>query len=204
VSDDWRRIVRLESENPVTPVTERGVAEHRSPAATGLDRWLDATLGGAPPVTPDSLQELVTAIGRSPWLWSEAIRFELERRSYRVLRKTSGLEVALFGWAAGQGTVYHDHGGASGAAFICSGLLVEDTIEAVDGKVVRERTHSRGAESSFSFGPDYIHRVRHEPALGVCLSVHAYAPAVATQTDYEVLDDGTLRAISATEEPRAA
>jgi hypothetical protein len=162
---------------------------------TGLDGLLDEVLAGAQPETPEELEELVIAVGRSPWLWSEAIRFDLGRRSYRVLRKTPGLELALFGWAAGQDTVYHDHGGASGAVFVCSGLLVEDTIQAVDGKVLSERTFKRFPESSFSFGPDYIHRVRHDPALGVCLSIHAYAPAVGAQTDYEVLDDGSLRAL---------
>jgi hypothetical protein len=176
--------VRDQDDNAVLEAGEGG---------TGLDRWLDEALAGAPPARPEELEELVTAVGRSPWLWSEAIRFDLARRSYRVLRKAPGLELALFGWAAGQDTVYHDHGGASGAVFVCSGLLVESTIEAVDGKVLRERTFSRFAESSFSFGPDYIHRVRHEPALGVCLSIHAYAPAVGAQTDYEVLDDGTVR-----------
>lgn len=173
----------------------------RTPALTGLDRWLDETLT-ATPATPDALQELVTAVGRSPWLWSEAIRFDLARTSYRVLRETPGFEIALFGWAAGQETVYHDHGGASGAVFVCSGLLIESVIEARDGKVVRERTFSRCAESSFSFGPDYIHRVRHEPALGVCLSIHAYTPALARQTDYAVLEDGTLQTVSAAREPR--
>jgi hypothetical protein len=117
---------------------------------------------------------------------------------------TPGLEIALFGWAAGQDTAYHDHGGASGAAFVCSGLLIESTIEAHNGKVVRERTFSRWAESSFSFGPDYIHRVRHESALGVSLSIHAYAPAVAEQMDYEVLEDGTLRTLSAGAEAQVA
>jgi hypothetical protein len=170
----------------------------------GLDGWLDETLAEGPPTTPDALQELVTAIGRSPWLWSEAIRFELARRSYRALSVMPDLEIALFGWAAGQETVYHDHGGASGAVFVCSGLLVEDAIEAVDGNVVRERTFSRPAESSFSFGADYIHRVRHEPALGVCMSIHAYAPAVAEQTDYERLADGTLRPLGAGREAQAA
>jgi Cysteine dioxygenase type I len=169
-----------------------------------LDSWLDERLAGAPHATPDALQELVTDVGRSPWLWSEAIRFDLERRSHRVLREAPGLEIALFGWAAGQETVYHDHGGASGAVFVCSGLLIESTLEALDGKVVRERTFSRCAESSFSFGPDYIHRVRHEPALGVCLTIHAYAPTAREQTDYEVLEDGTLRILTPASEPQAA
>ena len=41
-------------------------------------------------------------------------RFDLERRSHRVLWRSDALEIALFGWAAGQDTLFHDHGGASG------------------------------------------------------------------------------------------
>ena len=130
--------------------------------------------------------------------------FDLERRSHRVLYKTPHLEITLFGWAAGQDTVFHDHGGASGAAFVCSGMLIEDTVEAVDGHVVRQRTHTRRAESAFSFGPDYIHRVRHDPAHGVALSIHAYTPTVSDSTDFEIEPDGTLRVIEGRAEPVAA
>jgi hypothetical protein len=46
---------------------------------------------------------------------------------------------------------------------------------------------------------------RAPPATpGVCLSIHAYAPAVEEQTDYEVLEDATLCALRAGAEPRAA
>jgi hypothetical protein len=163
--------------------------------APALSGWLDETLIAASPSSLEDLEEIVTAVGQSPWLWGHAVSFDLERRSHRVLYKTPNLEIALFGWAAGQDTVFHDHGGASGAAFVCSGLLIEDTIEAEDGHVVDERTHTRRAESAFSFGPDYIHRVRHDPDHGVALSIHAYTPSVSESTDYELLPDGTLRAL---------
>jgi predicted metal-dependent enzyme (double-stranded beta helix superfamily) len=159
---------------------------------SALNGWLDEQLIETPPATLEELEELVAEVGRSPWLWSHAIRFDLPRRSHRVLYKTPDLEIALFGWAAGHDTTFHDHGGARGAAFICSGLLIEEVVEASDGQVVRQRTITRRAESSFSFGPDYIHRVRHDPAHGVCLSIHAYTPAVSEPNDYEVREDGTL------------
>ena len=116
----------------------------------------------------------------------------LGARGQRVLWKSDALEIALFGWATGQDTRFHDHGGASGAAFVCSGVLIEDEVQAVDGYVVRRRTSRRRAESAFSFGPDYIHRVRHDPLHGVALSIHAYTPALRDAVDYEVGDDGTL------------
>src|SRR5215203_4693398 len=145
----------------------------------GLTGWLDEKLITATPASLEQLEEIVTDVGQSPWLWGHAVSFDLERRSHRVLYKTPHLEISLFGWAAGQDTTFHDHGGASGAAFVCSGMLIEDTAEAVDGQVVRQRTHTRRAESAFSFGPECIHRVRHDPAHGVALSIHAYTPAVS-------------------------
>jgi predicted metal-dependent enzyme (double-stranded beta helix superfamily) len=161
--------------------------------ASGLTRWLDDALMTASPETLEELEEIVTDVGKAPWLWGHAVTFDPKRRSHRVLYQTPLLKIALFGWAAGQDTVFHDHGGASGAAFICSGMLVEDTIEAVDGQVVAQ-THTRRAETAFSFGADYIHRVRHDPSYGVALSIHVYTPAVSDSVDYEVIPDGTLRA----------
>ena len=157
--------------------------------------WLDETLVAASPSSLEDLEEIVTLVGRSPWLWGHAVSFDVERRSHRVLYKTPNLEIALFGWAAGQDTVFHDHGGASGAAYVCSGMLIEDTVEATEGQVADERRHLRWADSPFSFGPNYIHRVRHDPAHGVALSIHAYTPAVSEATDYEIRPDGSLCAI---------
>jgi predicted metal-dependent enzyme (double-stranded beta helix superfamily) len=153
---------------------------------------LDENLITATRSTLEELEAIVTEVGRSPWLWGHAVRFDSRRRSHRVLYTTDTVEVALFGWAAGQETRFHDHGGANGAAFVCSGTLIEDVIEAVDGLVISSYTRRRRSESAFSFGPEYIHRVRHDPALGVALSVHAYTPALSEALDYEVRADGTL------------
>jgi hypothetical protein len=154
---------------------------------------LGENLSSAAPTSLEQLEEIVKEVGRSPWLWGHAVSFDLERPSHRVLYKTEALEIALFGWATGQETLFHDHGGASGAAFVCSGMLIEDAVEAVDGLVVRRHTHLRRAESAFSFGPDYIHRVRHDPWHGVALSIHAYTPSVSDAFDYDVRADGTIR-----------
>ena len=59
--------------------------------------------------------------------------------------------------------------------------------------MIRRRTHRRGAGSGFGFGPDYIHRVRHDPGHGVAISIHAYTPAACDALDYDVRPDGTIR-----------
>ena len=149
----------------------------------------------ASPTSVAPLEQIVTDLGRSPWLWGHAVTFERQRRSHRVLYASDAVEIALFGWAAGQHTRFHDHGGASGAAFVCSGTLIEDVVEADEGVVIRRHTHARWAGSAFGFGPDYIHRVRHDPAHGVALSIHAYTRAVSDALDYELRPDRTIRAL---------
>jgi hypothetical protein len=171
---------------------------------TGLGGRLDESLIDLNPATLEELEEIVTEVGRSPWLWGHAVGFDLERRSHRVLYKTPHVEIALFGWTDGQDTTFHDHGGASGAAFVCSGLLIEDVVEGVDGLVLNEATYLRRADRAFSFGPDYIHRVRHDPSYGVAISIHAYTPAVTDSLDYEIDPDGTLRVIEPNLEPSPA
>jgi predicted metal-dependent enzyme (double-stranded beta helix superfamily) len=161
-------------------------------AGSALSGWLDEDLIVASPTTLEQLEQIVTDIGQAPWLWGHTVSFDVQRRSHRVLYKTDALEIALFGWAAGQDTRFHDHGGASGAAFICSGMLIEDVIEAADGRVLCRRTHKRGAQTAFSFGPEYIHRVRQNPAYGVALSIHAYTLATTDALDYDVRPDGTI------------
>jgi hypothetical protein len=157
--------------------------------------WLDQNLITASPVSLEQLEEIVTDVGRSPWHWGQAVTFDVERRSHHVLYRSDSLEIALFGWATGQDTLYHDHGGASGAAFVCSGTLIEDVVEAVDGLAIRRPTYTRPAGSAFSFGADYIHRVRHDPVRGLALSIHAYSPAVSNARDYDVRVDGTIRVL---------
>ena len=81
--------------------------------APALSGWLNENLISASPKSLEELEEIVTDVGQSPWLWGHAVNFDLERRSHRILYKTPHLEIALFGWAAGQDTVFHDHGGSS-------------------------------------------------------------------------------------------
>jgi hypothetical protein len=154
---------------------------------------IDANFITGTPTSLGELEQIVTEVGRAPWLWGHAIRFDRSRPSHRVLYKSDTLEIALFGWVTGQDTRFHDHGGASGAVFVCSGLLIEDVVEAVDGHVIRRYTHARRAELAFSFGPDYIHRVRHDPLHGVAVSLHAYTPATGGALDYDLRPDGTIQ-----------
>ena len=125
----------------------------------GLGGWLDESLITASPASPRSWRRSSPKSASPRGSGGDAVSFDLERRSHRVLYKTPRLEIALFGWAAGQDTIFHDHGGASGAAFVCSGILIEDTVRG------SRRPRDRAAHAHVTggvgvqLGPDYIHRV---------------------------------------------
>jgi hypothetical protein len=123
--------------------------------ASELGSRLDETLIATRPSSLEDLEEIVTAVGRSPWLWGHAVSFDIERRSHRVLYKTPHLEVALFGWAAGQDTVFHDHGGASGATYTSSGSSCRTGCRlALRLRSSEERPWRSGGESPGSCRPD--------------------------------------------------
>ena len=71
-----------------------------------------------------------------------------------------------------------------------SGALVENNLTLTHG--ARERRV--GAGTSFSFGPDHIHRLNG--AVPGSVSVHAYSPPLWRMGQYRVDDDGTLKRVS--------
>ena len=123
------------------------------------------------------MEEIVTNVGRSPWLWGHAVSFDLEASPVPgVLQDPTHRDRPVrLGGGPGHDLPRPRRSERSGVRLRRSGIL-EDTVEAVDGRVLVQRTHTRRAESVFSFGPDYS-RVRHDPDHGIALSIHAYTPA---------------------------
>jgi predicted metal-dependent enzyme (double-stranded beta helix superfamily) len=123
---------------------------------------------------PDELRDLTVEIARQAELWGPLIRHTTEARWFEALVLSDALELWLIGWAPGQATPTHDHGGAAGALTVAAGDLVE-TVHA-DSRLTRPRriTRSQGAQAHFS--PHHIHRVANEGAVNAT-SIHAYSPA---------------------------
>ncbi len=123
-----------------------------------------------------------------PGLWRPLVRFTSPDRFYRRLARTDAYEVWLLTWLPGQGTEIHDHGGSAGSFGVVEGALTEHAYPAPGGG----RRLVTGAVRAF--GPRYVHRVTNEgdrPAV----SIHAYAPALTTQTYYRREADGRLTAV---------
>jgi predicted metal-dependent enzyme (double-stranded beta helix superfamily) len=120
------------------------------------------------------LRELTVEIAGLTELWWPIIRHTTDTRWYESLVLSDALELWLIGWAPGQATPTHDHGGASGALTVAAGCLVE-TVHA-DSSLASPQRITRLQGSRAHFAPHHIHRVANEGAVNAT-SIHAYSPA---------------------------
>jgi predicted metal-dependent enzyme (double-stranded beta helix superfamily) len=107
-----------------------------------------------------------------------------DQRWYGRLALTEQVEIWLIGWAPGQGTRPHDHGGASGAFTVLDGRLSETYR---DGAAPLRRAVV-GPPHGSAFGPERLHVVTN---LGLvnATSVHAYSPPLLPLGERDTLDD---------------
>jgi predicted metal-dependent enzyme (double-stranded beta helix superfamily) len=140
--------------------------------------------------TPAELAQLTDLLVRSaPGTLSRLARHDPEQRWYGRLALTEQVEVWLIGWAPGQGTRPHDHGGASGAFTVLAGRLAETYR---DGAAPLRRAVV-GAPHGSAFGPERLHVVAN-PGPADATSVHAYSPPLLPLGERDTLDDlGTER-----------
>jgi hypothetical protein len=107
------------------------------------------------------------------------------RRWYRRLSVEDAVDVWLIGWATGQATELHDHGGSLGAMTVVSGVLAERRWAPHRGGI---RTRRLRAGRSQGFRLAHVHDVVN-PAELPAVSVHAYSPPL-TVMSYYALDAG--------------
>src|SRR5579859_6557252 len=84
------------------------------------------------PLDSGELAAVVSELARRPDLWQTIVRHDPAQRWYRSLLASTALEVWLIGWAPGQATRIHDHGGALGALAVTAGELVEEVYASPD------------------------------------------------------------------------
>jgi predicted metal-dependent enzyme (double-stranded beta helix superfamily) len=137
----------------------------------------------------DDLRRLTDLLTRTaPRALREAARHDPEHRWYLRLALTAQVEVWLIGWAPGQGTRPHDHGGASGAFTVLDGTLAETWREPAV-PITRDLVTPLGGST---FGPARIHQVANPGTLNAT-SVHAYSPPLLPLGEVDSLDTPILK-----------
>lgn len=135
---------------------------------------------------PTAIAELSTTVARlaaNPDAWLPRVRLDPQGRWYERLHRDGDHEIWLISWLPGQSTGLHDHGGSRGAFAVALG-----TLEERDPGAAR---HLAAGESR-AFGADYVHEVRNVSAAPA-ISVHAYAPPLATMNRYDLVGGRLVR-----------
>ena len=175
---------------PTAPAA--GVPAERAAALTSYDDGLRVADLPDRDLTEGELEALAASIAQQPELWQHLVAFgdgEGER-VYASLHRDAHVDVWLLCWTPENDTGWHDHDVSSGAVRVVAGELVENNLTLSDGA----RETSVGAGTTFSFGPDHIHRLNG--AVHGSVSVHAYSPPLWRMGQYHVDDAGTLRRTS--------
>ncbi|MEN3358107.1 MAG: hypothetical protein V7637_2089 [Mycobacteriales bacterium] len=136
--------------------------------------------------TPGELARLTVLLARSvadPL--RRLVRHDPAHRWYGRLALTEDVEVWLIGWAPGQGTPPHGHGGASGAFTVLAGELTETHR---DGPGALQRA-SLAPQATSAFGPRRVHQVTNRGTLDAT-SVHAYSPPLLPAGELASVDAG--------------
>jgi predicted metal-dependent enzyme (double-stranded beta helix superfamily) len=112
--------------------------------------------------------------------WRHLLRYDPDARWLALVERTPEREVWLLSWLPGQGTDLHDHGAATGAFTIVSGVLSERVIR-TGGQ--EQSAHRLEPGQSRVFGPRYLHQVSND-GVDPAVSIHVYHPARGPMTHY--------------------
>jgi predicted metal-dependent enzyme (double-stranded beta helix superfamily) len=111
----------------------------------------------------------------------------LVERQSELLVATDIYEAWLLRWPPGGVLELHDHGGASGAFRVVSGILTESRTR--HGATTPPAVEDLGPGRRRLFGPHDIHDVANR-GTGPATSVHIYTPRLTSMTFYEADSQG--------------
>lgn len=143
------------------------------------------------PLTTGELTALVDSLAARPEVWAGLVAFADDgRRHFASLYRDGNVDIWVLCWNTADDTGWHDHDTSSGAVAVTRGAVRELNPRLSGDPVARVVP----AGSSFSFGPEHIHRMAGE--VDGSVSVHAYSPPLWRMGQYSFGDDGVLRRYS--------
>ena len=151
------------------------------------------------------LAQLANELASRPELWREQVAFPAAgcaanpeqgaaggggatgERHYACLHRDDHVDIWLLCWTPDSDTGWHDHDGSAGAVRVVSGALTESNPR-IGGAHIEVRV---AAGTSFSFGPDHIHRLTGAAPQSV--SIHVYSPPLRRMGQYTFDGSGVMR-----------
>ena len=148
-----------------------------------------------PPLPPRNLdrfelQRLVDALASESERWRERSRHTGGERHFISLYRDDYVDVWVITWTSLGDTGWHDHDISSGAVHVVQGALCE-SYPRLGGEAI-ERVVRAG--TSYTFGPDHIHRMSGVARRSV--SLHAYSPPLWRLGQYSIDGNGVMRRAS--------
>ncbi len=151
---------------------------------TGLPLAQDRTLDRR------ELLGYVNQFAATPELWQDRVAFDTGGRHFESLLRDLNVDVWLLCWNTVDDTGWHDHDISSGAVAVVRGAVRETTLRIAADPLISDFM----AGTSFSFGPDHIHRMTG--ALDRSVSIHAYSPPLWRMGQYSFSREGVMRRFS--------
>jgi predicted metal-dependent enzyme (double-stranded beta helix superfamily) len=105
--------------------------------------------------------------------WKTLLRYDPAERFSALVERTDEHEIWLMSWLPGQSTDVHDHGSATGAFTVVSGVLTERVVRS---GMTDDLVHELHPGQSRVFAPDYVHQVLNN-GIDPAVSVHVYRAA---------------------------
>ena len=140
------------------------------------------------------LRELVDSLAAHPEQWRDLVAFPEgpdAARHFAMLHRDEHVDVWLLCWTPTSDTGWHDHDVSSGAVRVVRGAIKECNPRL--GGTPLETVIPDG--TSFSFGPDHIHRLIG--AADHSVSIHAYSPPLTRMGQYSFEGaSGVMRRVS--------
>ncbi|MBV8988461.1 MAG: cysteine dioxygenase family protein [Solirubrobacterales bacterium] len=133
------------------------------------------------------LEQLVEQLAGDRDQWRQLIAFSDRERVFASLYRDDYVDVWLLCWTRENDTGWHDHDISSGAVRVVQGALSEANPRIGGQPAVRVIP----AGTTFSFGPDHIHRLAGEEPRSV--SIHAYSPPLWRLGQYAIDEEGVMR-----------
>jgi quercetin dioxygenase-like cupin family protein len=127
------------------------------------------TIAQAASLTAAHPQRVAREIALDRARWAGLLRYDPAKRFSALVERTDEHEVWLMSWLPGQSTDLHDHGTATGAFTVVSGVLTERVFRT--GLV-----HDLRPGQSRVFAPNYVHQVVNY-SVDPAVSIHVYESA---------------------------